>query len=109
MSSPRISTITHYESLSGMLATMVSAAEQGNWDQVAGMEPACKPLIEKIRAASTDERLSEQERKQKVRVIKKILQDDARLRELATPWMARLQEMLTQSRNGRAALDAYRG
>lgn len=102
-----MNTIAQYQSLSGLLATMVSLAEKGDWDQVAGMERSCKPIIEQIRNAAAEERLTEDQRREKIQVIKQILRDDARLRELANPWMAKLQEALQQSRTGRAAVRAY--
>jgi flagellar protein FliT len=103
----QMNTITQYESLSGILASMVSAAEQGDWDQVAGMESSCKPLIEQIKSTPLDERLSDDQRRQKIQVIRKILHDDARLRELANPRMAQLQEMLRETRKSRDAIRAY--
>jgi flagellar protein FliT len=102
-----MNTIAQYNSLSGLLATMVSAAEKGDWDQVAGMEATCKPIIEQIKSASLDERLSDEQRRQKIQVIKQILRDDARLRELANPWLAQLQGVLQQTRKGRDAIQAY--
>jgi flagellar protein FliT len=86
---------------------MVRAAEKGDWDQVAGMESTCKPIIEQIRNTSIEERLSDDQRRQKIQVIKQILRDDARLRELANPWMTQLQEVLQQTRKGRDAIQAY--
>jgi flagellar protein FliT len=102
-----MNTIAHYQSLSGLLSTMVSLAEKGDWDQVAGMERTCKPIIEQIRNTPLEERLTEDQRRQKIQVIKQILRDDARLRELADPWMAKLQEAMQQTRNGRDAMRAY--
>ncbi|NWG39350.1 MAG: flagellar protein FliT [Hydrogenophilaceae bacterium] len=102
-----MNTIAQYESLSGLLTTMISAAEKGDWDQVAGMESTCKPIIEQIRNTTPEERLTDDERRQKIQVIKQILRDDARLRELASPWMAQLQDVIQQTRKGRDALHAY--
>jgi flagellar protein FliT len=102
-----MNTIAQYESLSGLLTTMISAAEKGEWDQVAGMESNFKPIIDQIRSTSIEERLSDDERRQKIQVIKQILRDDARLRELANPWMAQLQDVMQQTRNGRDAIKAY--
>lgn len=107
MMQKQMNMIAQYESLSGILARMVSAAEQGDWDQVAGMESACKPLIELIKSTPVDERLSHDQRRQKIQVIRKILHDDARLRELANPRMAQLQEMLQETRKSRDAVRAY--
>ncbi len=86
---------------------MISAAEKGDWDRVASMESSFKPIIDQIRSTSAEERLSDDERRQKIQVIKQILRDDARLRELANPWMAQLQDVLQQTRKGRDALQAY--
>ena len=79
-----MNTIAQYESLSGMLTTMIRAAEQGDWEQVAGMESSFKPIIDQIRSTTAEERLSDDERRQKIQVIKQILRDDARLRELVS-------------------------
>lgn len=102
-----MNTIAQYESLSGMLTTMIRAAEQGDWEQVAGMESSFKPIIDQIRSTTAEERLSDDERRQKIQVIKQILRDDARLRELANPWMTKLQDAIQQTGKSRDAIQAY--
>jgi flagellar protein FliT len=96
-----------YASLSGLMDAMRAAALRGDWDDVTEIERDCLPPIDAIKAAS-GVRLTLAEQQQKLLVIKKILRDDAAIRDLVEPRMALLQSHIGATRSARASVQAYR-
>ncbi|MDR0934655.1 MAG: flagellar protein FliT [Burkholderiaceae bacterium] len=96
-----------YHKVSGVMDLMVRAAEAGDWDEVTELEPQCSAYVDVLRASDHHDGLTEDEREYKMRVIRKILEDDQRIRELATPWMRELSELIHHSVTIRKVSQAY--
>lgn len=100
--------IENYEFLSGMTEKMRVAATLGEWDQLVELEQQCSQhvtLMKQQDLAPTDESV----RLQKVALIKKILADDAAIRDQTQPWMAQLQRNMQSSRSEQRVQQAYSG
>lgn len=82
-----------YKAIESKSADMLEAAQQSNWDAVAQCEQACSLLIGQLRTMAQDQGLSAQERKEKTRIMQRILQNDAQIRVLAEPWLASLEHL----------------
>lgn len=84
-----------YKAIENKSTDMLQAAMNSNWDAVADCEKACSVLIGELRAQGKQQALSSQERKEKTRIMQRILRNDAQIRLLAEPWLATLEYMGT--------------
>ena len=66
----RCAAIGHYEAIAASSRRMLDAARREDWDEVAREEESCLALM------------------------RAMLADDAEVRDLAEPWLARLQTLL---------------
>jgi flagellar protein FliT len=103
-----------YENILDVTARMLDAARAADWDLLVAREQECRQLVDSIMSARSENKfvLEPQERKRKVEIIRKVLTDDAEIRNLTEPWMQRLQHLLTsvgQERKLHAAYDAGAG
>lgn len=96
-----------YEKVAGVMSLMVQAAESSDWDQVTALEPACSAYVDSLRSSDHHEGLTDDELQYKMAVIRKILDDDRRIRELADPWMKQLTGMIHSSATSRKVNRAY--
>ena len=95
-----------YESLSELTGTMVSAAQQGEWDHLATLEQRCQAHVGSLMQAAPV-KLNENEQRTKVAIIRTILQNDAQIRALAEPRMNELQQRLHIMRSSQRSVEAY--
>src|SRR5256885_6948540 len=73
---------------------MLQAAQNKDWEGVTRYEGTCAVLIEQLRLKSHDEPLAPDQRKEKARIMQRILRNDAQIRTLAEPWLAQFEHML---------------
>ncbi len=99
--------LSTYEILSALTGDMLDAARQADWDQLALLEQACQPHIAALTVHDTPRALSGAELQRKLKVIRKILADDAKIRDLTEPWLAELQSLLHGSGRRKTATQAY--
>ncbi len=115
--------LCYYEAIEKASADMLSAARDGNWDEVVKLEGACVLLISQLKHAAqehvdadtagsttasqaaadvvTDAHADGPQRKdaqdaarQKSRIMQRILVNDAEIRHLAEPWLQDLGDTL---------------
>jgi flagellar protein FliT len=86
--------LNYYEAIEQASTDMLSAARDGNWDQVVKLEGACAVLIAKLKNAASSEALKADEAKVKSRIMQRILLNDAEVRHLAEPWLEDLDQMM---------------
>ena len=98
--------LTTYESLSELTGTMLNAASQGEWDQLAELEQRCQGYVGNLMQAAPVP-LNESEQRTKVAIIRTILQNDAKIRALIEPRMHALQQRLNITRNAQRGIEAY--
>lgn len=101
--------IETYEDILAVTAQMLDAARSANWDLLVSREHECRELVERLMASRTETgaSLEPQLRKRKVEIIRKVLADDAEIRNLTEPWMQKLQHMLTSVGRERKLHAAY--
>jgi flagellar protein FliT len=90
--------LSYYEAIEQASAQMLSAARQGDWDEVVRMEGACALLISQLKLAADTQTLASDEAPLKARIMQRILLNDAEIRQLAEPWMDELG-MCSQGRS----------
>lgn len=107
MSSSQV--ITHYESLSALTGRMREAAVQGEWDKLVSIEQQCGQQVAAMKPADATATLDEPARQRKIQLIKKILADDAEIRNRTETWMEQMQRIMQSNRQEQRLQQAYGG
>ena len=84
--------IDYYKAIEDSSRKMLDAAKLEDWDAVVRFEGACAVLIEQLRHRSLIENLQPDDRKEKTRIMQRILQNDAQIRYLAEPWLVHCEQ-----------------
>jgi flagellar protein FliT len=79
--------ISYYEAIEQASVDMLSAARDGNWDEVCKLEGACALLISQLKHAANSQQLGDGEAPLKAQLMQRILLNDAEIRQLAEPWI----------------------
>lgn len=99
--------IANYEQLSSIMGEMRIAAAQEDWDRLVMLEKQCSQHVGIMKAKDDAAALGEDVRLRKVALIRKILADDAEIRNKVDPWLAQIQRQLQGIRQERRLQDAY--
>ena len=86
--------IDYYKAIENSSQRMLTAAREENWDEVVRCEGACAVLIEQLRHASQQFQLTAEQRKEKARIMQRILRNDAEIRCLTEPWLSQFEYIL---------------
>jgi len=90
--------LDYYKAIESASQQMLVAAQMENWDQVVQLESTCAVLIEQLRGKARTNKLTSEERREKLRIMQRILRTDAEIRLLAEPWLSDI-ELLVGDRN----------
>ncbi|MBP3981251.1 MAG: flagellar protein FliT [Gammaproteobacteria bacterium] len=85
--------IDYYKAIEDSSLKMLEAARAKDWDGVVRYESACAVLIEQLRYEAQAQDLPPEQRKEKTRIMQRILRNDAQIRCLAEPWLAQVEHM----------------
>lgn len=96
-----------YESVADITTQMLAAARNGNWERLAELESRCSRQVEILKAEEPATQLRAMERERKVKIIKKILEDDRQIRDITEPWLARLSAMINSAGTERKLAQTY--
>jgi flagellar protein FliT len=98
--------LSYYEAIERASAEMLSAARDGNWDEVVKLEGACVLLISQLKHAAQEpepmpgaDPHTVEAAKAKSRIMQRILVNDAEIRHLAEPWLQDLDDTLAGRRS----------
>lgn len=86
--------IDYYKAIEDSSAKMLEAAQIQDWDGVVRYEGACAVLIEQLRHRAQTVQLCEEDRMEKARIMRRILENDAQIRNLAEPWVQYLDAQM---------------
>ena len=105
--------LAYYEAIEKASADMLSAARDGNWDEVVKLEGACVLLISQLKHAAQEQEdvctapgdhavvpapqdtpAARDAVRLKSRIMQRILVNDAEIRHLAEPWLQDLGDTL---------------
>ena len=95
-----------YEAMAEISGQMLGAARESDWDRFIAEEKRCRDLVADLQSRA-QANLSAAERARKLVLLRKMLSDDAQIRDLAEPWMMRLQDTLATSGNHRRLGESY--
>lgn len=86
--------IDYYKAIEDSSTRMLEAARLKDWERVVCCEGACSVLIAQLRRQALLQELAPQERREKTRIMQRILRNDAQIRILTEPWLAQLDRVL---------------
>lgn len=82
--------LNHYAALEAASHEMLRAAREGDWDSVCHLEGACAVVIAKVRVLTQEQPLAPQEQRERMRILRTILANDAEIRRICQPMPAML-------------------
>lgn len=98
------SLVQRYQHIADISGQMLKLAQANDWDSVLALSKQYCEAVETLRPLAplaTDDKLARK------LLLTKILNDDARIRNLAAPEMARLSAMLGAMKRHQSVLEAY--
>lgn len=99
--------VSVYESMVALTGQMVAAASCSDWDRLAELETSCASHVATLRGNEGSIALSGDSRLRKVQCIKKLLDDDRKIRDLTMPWMAQLSALISNTGTQRRLSNTY--
>ena len=102
-------TLNYYESIKRTTGEMLTAAKSGDWEELLRKEAQCSELIEQLKSQGRARPLSIDERQSKIDIIRQVLADDAAIRDLLDPWLAKVGTLLQTNSVAKKAEQAYKG
>jgi flagellar protein FliT len=99
--------ISIYENVALITDQMLAAARTGNWDHLVELESRCASQVEILRAEEPHAALPGVVRDRKVKIIKKILEDDRQIRSITEPWMEQLATLIKSTGTERKLSQTY--
>ncbi len=91
------SLLDFYKAIESTSAEMVRAARMADWDAVARCESICAVLIERLKFKASDELLDANGRAEKSHIMRRILINDAEIRNIVEPWLAQCDAQVGQA------------
>ena len=88
-------TIVIYETVAGLTKQMLLAAKQQDWDALAELEANCAKQVATLKLNESVLPLPSDVRARKLASIKSILADDREIRNIVSPWMVRLNSLMS--------------
>ena len=99
--------ISLYEAMSDITGQMQVAAQSRDWENLAELESHCAAHVQVLKEGETVVALDGPLRARKVRIIHEILAHDRAIRDLTTPWMAELSNLISSAGTARKLNVAY--
>lgn len=88
-------TIVIYEAVAELTKQMLLAAKQQDWDTLAELEAHCAQQVAKLKLTESALPLPSDVRARKLTSIKSILANDREIRNIVSPWMVRLNSLVS--------------
>ncbi|MEN9436058.1 MAG: hypothetical protein RIR09_1071 [Pseudomonadota bacterium] len=89
--------LDYYKAIEDSSVRMLEAAKAEDWAEIMRFEGVCAVLIEQLRQCAQTEQLDEGARREKSRIMLRILNNDAQIRFLAEPWLQQIEGTCQQS------------
>jgi flagellar protein FliT len=87
-------TIVIYETVAEISRQMLLAAKQEKWDTLTELETRCAQQVAILKLTESTLPLPSDVRARKLASIKSILANDREIRNIVSPWMARLNSLM---------------
>ena len=99
--------ISLYETVSDLTGQMLAAAQSRDWENLAELESHCAAHVQVLKEGEHVVALDGPLRARKVKMIHNILAHDRAIRDLTTPWMAELANLISSAGTSRKLTAAY--
>ncbi|MGK5078237.1 flagellar protein FliT [Janthinobacterium sp. HLX7-2] len=99
--------LTIYEAIQALTSQMLGAASNADWDQLEVLEQQVSTHVAALKANEEKIVLESAGRLRKVALIKQILEDDRKIRDLTMPWMGQLSKLISSTGTERRLANAY--
>lgn len=98
-----------YAKIANQSEEMLRAAQKGSWDELCAAEEVVSRLIHDLQTLKQvkESDLNERERIEHITYLKKILADDAEIRNITEPRLRQLEEFLRASSNTQKLSNSY--
>ncbi len=96
-----------YEAMVALTEQMVQAAAASDWDSLVLLEQRCAAHVRQLKEATPAVELDAPNRERKIEAIRKMLDDDRKIRDLTMPWMSRLSALINSTGTERRLASAY--
>jgi flagellar protein FliT len=104
---PEAAVLDCYEAIARASGRMLAAAQSADWDALIAAEMACARSITEVSALSRAAAISAEGNKRRMAIIHRVLADDAQIRNLVEPRLAKLESFLHGRATGRRVQNAY--
>jgi len=84
-----------YEEVAEITRDMRESAMRQDWTRLSELEQTCKQYAEKASEYKSLTPLSRQATERKIASLKRIMENDKKIREVLEPWQQRLAEMMS--------------
>lgn len=99
--------ISLYETVATITDQMLTAARNGDWEELIALEARCTRHVATLKAGEAPVQLTGAVRERKVQIIQKILSDDREIRSITEPWMDQLSKLMSSVGTERKLNHAY--
>lgn len=96
-----------YETMAELSRQMLEAAAGGDWDRLTHLEGRCAGHVARLRANEAGVPFHGEQRVRKIALLKRLLDDDRQIRDLAMPKLAELSALISNSNTQRKLAHAY--
>lgn len=96
-----------YETMAELSRQMLDAAAGNDWDRLTQLESRCAGHVARLRDGEAGVPFEGEQRSRKIALLKKLLDDDRRIRDLAMPKLAELSALISNSGKQRRLAHAY--
>lgn len=83
-----------YVSIERASRDMLAAAQDSDWERVSAIQEHCSVLIDQVRRLNGRVSLNRREQREKLRIVRQIVQNEAQIRRLAYPWTERYEYLM---------------
>ncbi|QBQ39361.1 flagellar protein FliT [Pseudoduganella plicata] len=90
-----------------LTSQMVAAANESDWDRLEALEQRVSAHVALLKTTEGSIKLEAEQRKRKVSLIKQMLDDDRKVRDMIQPWMAQLSRLINSTGTERRVVNAY--
>ncbi|SFB22411.1 flagellar protein FliT [Collimonas sp. OK607] len=96
-----------YEQIAPLTGRMLELARVGDWDGMMTLETQVRSCVERLKEITPVAALDASQLAQKQQLLRRILADDAEIRDLVTPQFARLSTLMGNLRRQQDINQAY--
>lgn len=96
-----------YETMAELSKQMLDAAASSDWDRLTQLETRCADQVARLRDGEAGVPFQGEQRVKKIALLKRLLDDDRKIRDLAMPKLAELSALISNTGTRRRLAHAY--